>query len=556
MPREKRAALLASLRRINAIDSGESSDNDDDITTTADPTGVALVTDSSDADSSSDDRATTATSGSDRTTPTSASSLAGNGWRGIPIGHFNQLRGRIRQRNIFHENPGVKPAIRSVIHSPYDAWKCLIDETMLRHIHRSTIGYGRTVDPEFDIELADLESFIGLQYARGVYGNTHSISFLWSQKFGCKLFSDTMSRNKFCLMKRFIRFDNRQARGERILLDKFTHIRDIFQAFAENCRKSFTPGMSVCIDEQLMPLKTRCKFITYMPNKPDKYGIKFWLLVDNTTKYVYNIIPYLGKPEVVAAKALAHDVVISLMGPLLNKGYNVTVDNFFPSMPLIKELNTRHTSLVGTVRPNRKGLPPNLPNTNLPLHASQFFWNDDDQCLLVKYQCKQQKAAYVISTMHVNPLVDETTEKKKPFVILFYNKNKCGVDVSDSMLRFHTTRCATRRWPLAVWQNILDIAALNAWVVFKSSTGSSISRKDFLLQLTSELCHIQMPQAAAQLGPAAQPVQTTRGKCSTKGCKNKTSVMCNACKKLLCGTHCPNDVVKIHITTCEECINN
>jgi len=34
-----------------------------------------------------------------------------------------------------------------------------------------------------------------------------------------------------------------------------------------------------------------------MPNKPDKFGIKFWLASDVETKYVVNGFPYLGKDE-------------------------------------------------------------------------------------------------------------------------------------------------------------------------------------------------------------------------------------------------------------------
>ena len=43
-----------------------------------------------------------------------------------------------------------------------------------------------------------------------------------------------------------------------------------------------------------MPLKSRCSFVTFMPNKPDKYGVKFWVLADVETKYVSNIDVYLG----------------------------------------------------------------------------------------------------------------------------------------------------------------------------------------------------------------------------------------------------------------------
>ena len=77
----------------------------------------------------------------------------------------------------------------------------------------------------------------------------------------------------------------------------------------------YTPNFSLTIDEQLMPLKTRCRLITYMPNKPDKYGIKFWMCVDNQTKYVYNVLPYLGAHDRFArgVNSLAQDVVLRLL---------------------------------------------------------------------------------------------------------------------------------------------------------------------------------------------------------------------------------------------------
>ena len=39
----------------------------------------------------------------------------------------------------------------------------------------------------------------------------------------------------------------------------------------------------------------RCKFIQYMPNKPDKFDIKFWMAFDEESKYLYNGFSYLGK---------------------------------------------------------------------------------------------------------------------------------------------------------------------------------------------------------------------------------------------------------------------
>ena len=46
-----------------------------------------------------------------------------------------------------------------------------------------------------------------------------------------------------------------------------------------------------------MPVKSRFPLITFMPKKPDNYGIKFWALANVKAKYLANIISYLGTQE-------------------------------------------------------------------------------------------------------------------------------------------------------------------------------------------------------------------------------------------------------------------
>jgi len=38
-----------------------------------------------------------------------------------------------------------------------------------------------------------------------------------------------------------------------------------------------------------------------------------------------------------------------------------------------------------------------------------------------------------------------------------------------------------------VFYNILDLAGINAWILYKETTGENITRKDFLFQLGEEL---------------------------------------------------------------------
>jgi len=109
--------------------------------------------------------------------------------------------------------------------------------------------------------------------------------------------------------------------------------------FVENSQKAYIPEVSLTVDEQLFPTEARCRFTQFMPNKPDKFGIKFWILAE--------LNPYLGKDDQRVA-ALETHIVLTLMEPYFGRGYNVTVDNFFTSVELAKKLLEKRTSLVGT----------------------------------------------------------------------------------------------------------------------------------------------------------------------------------------------------------------
>ena len=92
-----------------------------------------------------------------------------------------------------------------------------------------------------------------------------------------------------------------------------------------------------------------------MANKPDKFGLKFWLAVDVQNKYLFNGFPYVGKDETRNSNvSVPTDVVLKLMAPLFQRGYNVTCDNYFTSLDLALRLEEKRCSLVGTIRQNRR----------------------------------------------------------------------------------------------------------------------------------------------------------------------------------------------------------
>ena len=137
--------------------------------------------------------------------------------------------------------------------------------------------------------------------------------------------------------------------------------------------------------------------------------------------------------------------------------------------------------------------------------------SDNNQATtLTVYQCKRKKNVCILSTLNTSVMVDTTT-KKKPETVTFYNETKCGVDIADQMARQYTVKAGTRRWAVAVFYNILDLACINAYVLYKKKTGAAILTRNFIFQLATELfmfsVHVQ--EKTAPLATVLPPCSTT-----------------------------------------------
>ena len=132
---------------------------------------------------------------------------------------------------------------------------------------------------------------------------------------------------------------------------------DVWDKFIENSQNCYKRGANITVDEQLFPTKARYRVAQYLPNKTDKFGIKFWLASDVQTKYVVNGFPYLGKNETrPTSQPLGEFVILKLIEPYSMKGRTITTDNFFTSLSLAYKLLAKRTTLVGTIRGNKREL--------------------------------------------------------------------------------------------------------------------------------------------------------------------------------------------------------
>ena len=96
---------------------------------------------------------------------------------------------------------------------------------------------------------------------------------------------------------RNLRFDMRGSKVEQLLKNEFVLFPETRYKLIENFSFCYNPAEEITVDEQLLVGKSRCRFMQYMANEPDKYVAKIWLANNVKFKYVLNGYPYFGKDE-------------------------------------------------------------------------------------------------------------------------------------------------------------------------------------------------------------------------------------------------------------------
>lgn len=111
------------------------------------------------------------------------------------------------------------------------------------------------------------------------------------------------------------------------------------------------------------------------------------------------------------------------------------------------------------------------------------------------------KAVLCQSSEHLDDRTDPDTGK--PMSIIVYNEFKPGVDMLNFCTKQCSTRKATRRWPMRIFETHLDVGAYNAWVILRRTRPQLFSavrrggRTIFLQLLAKQLSFISMRDRAA-----------------------------------------------------------
>ena len=319
-------------------------------------------------------------------------------------------------------------------------------------------------------------------------------AWYWSKKkiLSTPFFAEVMSEQRFSLISKFLHFSNNET------MDEETHpcwklrkIWPIYSFLLEKFRTLYTPERDISIDESLMLHKGRLSWKQYIPLKRARFRLKFYMLCESDTGYIWNYILYTGKGMILSPdfnkENLTSQIVLSLIQPLLNKGYCLTADNFYMSPDLCDKLISFKTDSYGTVRVNRKDVPKEMQSSKLRKGDIIAFQRGK----LIAMKWKDKKDVHLLSTIHNIEMSKVSCNGKvveKPKVVIDYNLSMGGVDRADQNLSYYeTVRKRMKVYYKKLFRHMIDQCLFNSSILQSKVTNKNIKLLDFQTAVIEEI---------------------------------------------------------------------
>jgi hypothetical protein len=468
--------------------------------------------------------------------------------------------GRVHSANIFDSRAGFKPGLHPETRT--EALEVFFGKCIDLTLYYTNLQGRRVANKKGGVwkkaSREELLAFFGLHAASGVFKAAHrDLSEMWSLRDGYPIFRATMSEKRFKQLKSLLRFDDPLRRNQD---DPLAPVRELVNEVNSSLESNYSPGCFVTVDEQLVEYHGRVRFKQYIPSKPGKFGVKIFWATDAGNTFPLRCLVYIGEKTLTSAErstspTLAGAVVMHLLKSYLDCGRNVTMDNWFTDHDLSKTLLDRKTTLVGTVRNNRRFLPAAAKKTAGRQKGDSVHYYAG-RATLCSFWDKRQSPVLLLSTQHAGQANSTTT---KPAIVEFYNSTKSGVDNLDKLIRTYPSKRRCRRWPYSVAMSFFDASIIAALILKRNTTTAFESHYDYKKELAYELClplirqrarlqtlRSSVRQAMAAVGVDIPANKTTgpsdqrmQGRCHLcpRAKDAKQRHMCSKCGKFACKSH-------------------
>eukprot|EP01035_Chromulina_nebulosa_P027422 gene27422-36069_t len=269
--------------------------------------------------------------------------------------------------------------------------------------------------------------------------------------------------------------------------DPFWAVSDFCVHLADRFEQAWNPGQDLDIDEQCCPFKGRHRSRCYNPKKPEKWHFKNYALNCSKSGYLLNYRLYQGaseeRPPGMSATAFPIHVLLE-HNHYWHRNHILFTDNWYTSFQSSRICIERGLHMVGTIKANRKGLPPaKLPGQPKPPKmvrgqsiTKKATYGGRDVYLTLWQDRKPVRIFHSIKTfrgMCRRQVKDNRTKVwgrmqfYRPTIVPKYNGSMGATDVGDQLAAAYRTRLKTLSWIPRIFTHFLGHATVNMYVIAK-----------------------------------------------------------------------------------------
>ena len=189
---------------------------------------------------------------------------------------------------------------------------------------------------------------------------------------------------------------------------------------------------------------------------------------------------------------------MKLMSNYLLCLHHLYADNFYSSLPLVRDLRDADTYYCGTIRKNSRGIPKPITSVRLQQGESEKLATDRD---IVLCRWRDKRDVYLVAsntdgTDTVKPRSRFTPDTliTVPKMVVDYNQRMGGVDHLDQFRSYYNVGRAGKKWWKYVLFGLFNIAIVNAYILWGLANKPlpqnrrKWSLKHFKMALVHQLC--------------------------------------------------------------------
>jgi len=450
--------------------------------------------------------------------------------------HSQNMRWRKRQPIhydvAFKGEPFPPPPLEE--YTPLQYFKQFFDNALIDHLVEQTNLYSmQSTGNSIAVDHDEMEMYLGLLVMMSII-KLPQICMYWSKETTIPLVADVMLVNHLEKIKQFFHCNDntKNLPSTDKDYDKLFKVRSVIESLKEKCRQ-ISQEECHSVDEQIIPTKSRTSLQQYLPNKPNKWGIKVWARC-GVSGMLYDFEVYTGKSNKTKTKPellMGGNVVYRLTRTLpRNVNYKVFFDNFFSSIPLMSCLKNDGFWAVATIRNDQlKGAQNHLQSEKELKKSLQsekelkksgrgsfdYVVEANSGTTVVRWfdnGLVQMLSNYVGNDLSLPAHRWSKKEGRfinidRPAMVVEYNSYMGGVDLCDMLISAYRIRHRSTKYYMHIVFYCIGVAVVNGWLLYRRHMGQKdvpAKRHLSLLKFQDSIA-VSLTKAGKVCGEASRP---------------------------------------------------